>query len=410
MNISIRFKKTFTALKYPNYRLWFIGQIVSLFGTWMQNTAQGYLIFELTGSSLYLGYAAIASGIPTWIFTLFGGVIADRISRRKLLMITQTVMMVLAFILAFLTFTHQVQPWHILVLAFLLGTTTAFDTPARQALTSELVDREDLTNAIAVNAAMFNSASAVGPAVAGVTYAALGPGWCFALNGVTFIAVIIALGLMRFKQGVESPSGSRSNLLRSLLDGLTYITHHRIILGLILVVGSLGFFGMSFNTLLPAWAVKILGGDSVTVGFMQGSRGFGALSAALFIASLGRIKYRGKLLSIGTFLFPVALLAMTAVRWLPLSLLLLYLMGFGSMMVMNLANSLVQTSVPDQLRGRVMSIYSLFLFGLMPIGGMVYGALASQFTEPITGVGGGIAYLAIATLVFAFAPKVRKLE
>jgi MFS family permease len=188
--------RTFAALKHSNYRLWFQGQLVSLFGTWMQTTAQGFLVFELTHSPEYLGYVGFAAGIPTWLFTLYGGVIADRVPRRTLLTVTQTSMMVLAFILAGLVFSHLVQPWHILALAFLLGVANSFDAPARQAFVGEMVAREDLTNAIALNATMFHMATAVGPAVAGFTYALFGPGWCFTLNGLSFIAVIAALRIV----------------------------------------------------------------------------------------------------------------------------------------------------------------------------------------------------------------------
>src|SRR5271157_4058592 len=191
-NESARWRRTFMALKYPNYRLWFRGQMVSLFGTWMQTTAQGFLVYELTHSPRYLGYVGFAAGAPTWLLTLYGGVVADRIPRRMLLIITQSCMMVLAFILAALWFLHVVQPWHIMVLAFLLGVANSFDAPARQAFVSELVPREDLTNAIALNATMFNTATAVGPAVAGATYALFGAGWCFTINGLSFIAVLTA--------------------------------------------------------------------------------------------------------------------------------------------------------------------------------------------------------------------------
>jgi MFS family permease len=173
-----RRERTFAALRYPNYRLWFQGQIVSLFGTWMQTTAQGFLVFELTHSPAYLGYVGFAAGVPAWLLTLYGGVIADRVPRRTLMTITQTAMMSFAFILAALTFLHIVQPWHILVLSFLLGTANSFDAPARQAFVGEMVDREDLTNAIALNATMFHTATAIGPAVAGATYALFGPAWC----------------------------------------------------------------------------------------------------------------------------------------------------------------------------------------------------------------------------------------
>ena len=199
LNGRISWRKTFTALKYPNYKLWFWGQMTSLFGTWMQITALSYLTFELTHSPAYLGYVGFANGIPTWLFMLYAGVVADRMSRRRLMIITQTAMMILAFILAALSFLGHIQPWHIVLLAFGLGVANAFDAPARQAFVVELVEREDLGNAIALNSTMFNLGAAIGPAIAGVVYAALGPGWCFTINGASFIAVISALLMMRLK-------------------------------------------------------------------------------------------------------------------------------------------------------------------------------------------------------------------
>jgi len=184
--LNNRYKDTFAALQYPNYRLWFIGQLVSLVGTWMQSTAQGFLIFDLTHSAAFLGYVSFAAGVPTWLLTLYGGLIADRVPRRKLLIMTQTTMMVLAAVLAFLSFTHRVQPWHIIVLAAFLGIANAFDAPARQSFVAEMVDRKDLTNAIALNATMFNLGVVVGPAVAGLVYAWLGPSWCFTINSISF--------------------------------------------------------------------------------------------------------------------------------------------------------------------------------------------------------------------------------
>lgn len=215
---NLYLSQTFTSLRYPNFRLWFFGQLVSLVGTWMQSAAQGYLMYELTHSSAQLGYVGFVGGLPSWFFTLYAGVIADRISRRKLLIITQSSMMLLAFVLAFLTFSQLVQPWHILTLAFFLGIANAFDAPARQSFTIEMVDRQDLTNAIALNSTMFTSALVVGPAVGGLAYAALGPGWCFTVNGITFIAVISALFLMKLQP--PPPRPVKANSWAELLEGL----------------------------------------------------------------------------------------------------------------------------------------------------------------------------------------------
>ena len=277
-----RRERTFAALKYPNYRLWFQGQVVSLFGTWMQTTAQGYLIYELTHSPAYLGYVGFAAGVPTWILTLYGGVIADRVPRRALMVITQTAMMVFAFILAALTFLHVVEPWHVLVLSFFLGVANSFDAPARQAFVGEMVDREDLTNAIALNATMFHTATAIGPAVAGITYALFGPGWCFTINGISFIAVIVALRRMKLKPHVyPSMSGSAFSEFK---EGILYVVKHKVVRVVIGIVAMNSMFTLSLNTLVPAWSVSVLGGGATTNGFLYSARGVGSLIGALIIA------------------------------------------------------------------------------------------------------------------------------
>ena len=214
-------KQTFASLGHRNYRLWFTGQAASLIGTWMQFTAQGFLVFKLTHSPAFLGYVSFAYGAPVWLFTLFGGVISDRLPRRNLLLVTQTTMMILAFILAGLTFLGHIQPWHIVLLALGLGVVNSFDTPARQAFAVELVERKDLGNAIALNSTMFNLATAIGPAIAGVTYAVFGPGWCFTINGVSFIAVIAALSMMRLKP--QAPRARTGTALDDLKEGLRYV-------------------------------------------------------------------------------------------------------------------------------------------------------------------------------------------
>jgi MFS family permease len=401
-------QQTFAALKYRSYRLWFFGQLISLFGTWMQSAAQGYLIFQLTQSPVYLGYVSFAAGVPTWLFTLYGGVVADRMSRRTMLIITQSAMMVLAFVLALLTFTGVVQPWHILVMAALLGVAQAFDAPARQAFVLEMVEREDLTNAVALNAMMFNSAVAVGPAVGGLTYAAFGPGWCFTLNGLSFIAVIIALGLMRLK--ALPPVEQRGSTMMELREGLRYVVQHANIGVLIALIGVSGLFGVSLFNLFPAWAVDVLHGNEMTNGLLLSARGAGALIGALFIASLGRFKFKGRLVTLGSFAFPSLLLAFSAMRWLPLSLLLLLGVGCAQVLSFNLINALVQTQSDDRYRGRVMGLYSLVFFGSMPIGGLLAGAIAQQTSAPVAVLLGGSILLLIAVLVWLFIPRLRRLE
>jgi MFS family permease len=303
---QIDVRGTFASLKYPNYRLWFAGQLVSLVGTWTQSAALGYLIYQLTKSPAYLGYVSFASGLPTWIFTLYAGAIADRVSRRTLMVITQTSMMILAFILAFLTFTNTVQPWHIIVLSFLLGVSNAFDAPARQAFVLEMVDRDDMTNAIALNSTMFNLAFVLGPALGGLIYAAVGPGWCFVINGISFIAVIIALLLMKLKP--FTPIDTRNSAISDMKEGLRYVINHSAVRMLITNLFITTLFGLGITTLIPAWSNTVLNGDATTNGFLLAARGFGSLLAALMIAALGRFRWRGKLWSANSLLLPISMI------------------------------------------------------------------------------------------------------
>ncbi len=374
----------------------------------MQITAQGFLIFELTDSPAYLGYLGFAAGVPTWVFMMYGGVIADRVSRRKLLMITQSVMMILALCLAVLTFYDLIQPWHIIIFAFCLGIATAFDAPARQAFVLELIDKEDLTNAIALNSTMFHSATAVGPALGGIIYAIFGPAWCFTINGISFLAVIIALFKMKLKPFV-SPAIINS-AAKDLKDGLKYVLGNRLTRTIILLVSLITIFGISYFTLLPAWAVTVLQGDATTNGILQSARGLGALAGALFIASLGRFRFKGKILTLGAFTFPLFLIIFSFIRILPLSLLVLICVGTSMMFVFNMANSIIQFIVPDELRGRVMSIYSLSFFGLMPIGSLLVGVIAEYTSEPFTIMVNAAILFLITFIIFMLIPQLRSVE
>lgn len=405
---QVRLKQTFVAFQYRNYRLWFIGQLVSLVGTWMQATAQAYLVFQLTHSPLYLGYVGFAAGVPSWMFMLYGGVIADRIPRRKLMLITQSFMMLLAFVLAGFSFSNLVQPWHIILLALALGVANAFDAPARQAFIFEMVEREDLTNAIALNSSMFNLATVAGPAIGGIVYALVGPAWCFTLNGLSFLAVIAALMLMRLKPFVAPNRATAA--LDDLKEGLRYIRANPAIRTLIGAAAVISLFGLAYMTLIPAWAVTVLGGDETTNGWLQSARGLGALSGALMIASLGRITYKGKLLAIGMFVFPSLLLLFAAARWLPLSLLALVGVGWGFMILFNMANTLIQTLVSDELRGRVVSVYTLNFFGLMPLGALLAGGVAEVIGEPLTIILSALISLGFAIFLWVRVPALRRLE
>jgi MFS family permease len=378
----------------------------SMFGTWMESTALGFLVFDLTRSPAYLGLVGFAAGAPTWLFMLYAGVIADRVSRRTLLVITQTAMMLLAFAIAALTFLHWIQTWHILVIAVLLGTANAFEAPARQSFVLEMVGREDMTNAIALNSAMFNTAMAVGPAAGGLIYGFFGPAWCFAINGVTFVAVIVALRKMRLPP--FTPPAVRTSALADLKEGLRYVAAHPLIRTVIGLIGVISLFGISFVTLFPAWAVNVLHGDAKTNGFLQSARGVGALIAALLIASLGRFRFRGRLLTLGTFALPVTVAVFALVRWTPLAFLLALGSGLATILIFNLANALVQTVSPDALRGRIMGIYTMTFFGLMPLGSLGIGFTAERVSPTAAILLGAGAMLGAATALAVFMPHLRR--
>jgi MFS family permease len=368
----------FAALHFRNFRFWFIGQLASLVGTWMQATAQAYLVFELTHSPIFLGYVGFAAGAPS-LLTLVGGVVSDRFSKRNILILTQVTMMLLAFTLSALTFMQKIDSWHIVVLAFCLGIANAFDAPARQSIVIDLVDKKHLTNAIALNSSIFNGARAVGPAIAGITYAKFGPAWCFLINGLSFIAVIIALLLIKIPSKKKNPS--EVSILDDIKEGISFAFNDRLTIFLMLIIFVTSIIGLGYVTLAPAWAVNILHGNASTVGYMQACHGLGALVGALTIASLGSFDYRGKLLMIGLFIFPCMLFLFTIARYMPFVLFILFIAGYGFMIVFNLTNAMLQSIVPDRLRGRVMSVYTLGFLGAMPIGAMTIGTLAEYTNE-----------------------------
>jgi MFS family permease len=316
-------------------------------------------------------------------------------------------MMLLAFLLAALTFTQVVQPWHILLLALALGTANAFDAPAAQAIVLELVDRQDLTNANALNATLFNLATVIGPTTAGLIYAAIGPAWCFTINGFSFIAMIVAL--LRMRLPAHSANRRMHSALAQLKEGIHYTLAQPLLRSLIATVAFAALFGTAFATLLPIWAVEILGGDAATNGLLLAARGAGSLVSALVIAAVGHAGRRGRWLTIGTFVYPLFLLVFATMRTIPLSILALIGVGVGSMLIFNLTNTLVQAHVPDELRGRVMSIYSLTFFAGMPLSALWSGTLAHVIGAPLTIVAGALVVLVFAVFIWALVPQVRRL-
>jgi len=397
----------FSSLKFRNFRLWFSGQLASLVGTWMQTTAMGFLMYELTHSPAYLGFVGFANGIPALLFALFGGVTSDRFERRKVLMVTQISMMCIAGFLTVITFTGKVQPWHLIVIAFVNGIANAFDAPARQAFVHELVPPEFLTNAIALNSTMFNSAVALGPTIAGIVYAAFGPVICFGINTISFLAILFSLMLMNLPKK-QRDRAVESSFRAEIKEGLIYILHHRVIRTLLLTVAISNILGMGYQAMLPAWAVSVLHGNSITAGILQSARGIGSVLGALTIAMIGRTYKKGKILNVASFIYPAFLLLFAGIHWLPCSIFALLGAGLGIMMLINTANALIQTHVENSLRGRIMSVYSMAMTGMIPLGSLTYGTLAEYSTVPFAIFIGAIISLLFAvwfTFRFSFIRK-----
>jgi MFS family permease len=399
--------QTFAALKHRNYRLWFAGQLTSLVGTWMQNVAQAWLVYQLTGSPLYLGIVSFAPAIPSLALTLWAGVIVDRMPKRNLLVTTQTVLMLSAFTLAADYFLGWIQPWHVVILALVNGTAQALDAPTRQAVVVDMVGREDLMNGIALNSAMFNSARILGPSLAGIVLALVGPGWCFFLNGVSFLAVIAGLLMMQFPAFV--PKLRTGSPIVQLREGLSYIRHHETIRSLITLVAVANLFAMGYSALMPAFAQDVLHAGELGLGMMLTAVGAGALAGALLLASLGNSARKGMLLTIGNLVFPMMVLCFAFSQWLPLSLLFLAGAGFGFMTQNTTANTLVQIIVPDELRGRVMSVYMLVFQGFFPIGSLIAGSVAQRFGIPVGAIFGGSIALAFSLFQIWRVPQLRRL-
>jgi MFS family permease len=361
------------ALRHRNYRLFFIGQLISLIGTWMQSVAQGWLVLRLTDSPALLGLVAAASSLPVLLFSLMAGTLADRLPKHKLLIITQVVAMLLAAILALLTLTGLVQVWHVFVLAGLLGVVNAFDAPVRQSFTVEMVGREDLLNAIALNASIFNAARTVGPAVAGIVVGLIGEGPAFAANALSFVFAIVALLMMRLPPFTR-PSGGRGG--SQLREGLAYIAGERRVRALLIQAAAVTIFCFVYIPLLPVFARDVLQTGASGYGALSAANGVGALAAALLLAQLGDRVPRGRLLTVSALIYPPLLITFTLLRNMPLAMLFMLLTGWAGVMTMALTNTLIQSIVPDALRGRVMSVLTLLLMGGSPMGGMVAGLVA----------------------------------
>ena len=382
----------FRALGHRNFRLFFSGQMVSLIGTWMQSIAQSWLVYRLTKSPLLLGLVGFSGQIPVLLFAPLGGLFADRYSRHRTVIATQTASMVLAFILAALTLLGHVRVWEIMVLASLLGVVNAFDIPARQAFIIEMVVPEDLINAIALNSAMFNGARILGPAIAGITVAAIGEGWCFFSNAVSYVAVIVGLLLMTVtpRQRLQR----RASGLESILEGFRFAAHTGPFRAVLLLLGVVRLTGMPYAVLMPIFADRILHSGARGLGLLMGSTGVGALSATMVMAARREVHGLGRWILYASTGFGASLILFSFSRSLALSIALLLPAGFCMLIQMASSNTLIQTMVPDALRGRVMSVYSMMFMGMAPFGALLAGAFAHRGGAPLTvAMGGGVCIL-----------------
>ena len=385
---SPKWATTLRALRHRNFQLFFSGQMISLTGTWMQSVAQAWLVYRLTNSALLLGSVGFASQIPVFLVAPLGGITSDRTNRQRLIIATQISSMILAGILAWLTLTGRVEVWHIFVLAALLGVVNAFDIPGRQSFLIDMVGREDLMNAIALNSSMFNGARVIGPAVAGILVARIGEGWCFAANALSYIAVIIGLLMMN----VQSPARSTEHSpLEDIVEGFRWVNQTRIIRMLLLLIGLVSLVGMPYTVLMPVFADKILHGGARGLGILMGATGVGALFGALTLAAKTGVKGLGRWVAITCASLGISLVCFSFSTSFWLSAALLLPAGYSMMLQMACSNTLIQTMVPDQLRGRVMSLYSMMFMGMAPFGAFFGGALAQHAGAPITVAAGGVA-------------------
>ncbi len=391
---QFRLPKSLNALRHRNFQLYVIGQLLSTMGTWMQIIAQGWLVYQLSRSELILGIVGFAAAVPALLITPWAGVAVDTVSRRKLMLVTQSCAMLLALILAALTFSGQVQIWHVIVLATLSGAVNAFDGPARQAFVVDMVGREDLPNAIAINSMTFNTARVVGPAVGGFILAAVGADWCFLINGLSFLAVLASLLAMNLPAPVAR--GGRAAPLQQLRSGLAYAIRTNEVAALLLLSLNLSLFGITYSTVMPAFVDRVLGQGPTAFGAINMASGVGAVSAAIMIAFFGDRGRRGFWLSRISLAYPLILLLFALNSSYPLALVLSALLGFGFMGQFTLINTLLQTQIIDEMRGRVMSLYTLTFFGLTPFGNLVIGALSEAW-----GIGHTLAVSAILACIFA---------
>jgi MFS family permease len=378
------------ALKHPAYRLYFAGQLISVSGTWMQSVAQQIVVYNLTSSELALGLVACVQGLPTLVLMPIAGVIVERFARRKILVFTQSAMMILAFILAGLQFANVLQVWHIVVLSLALGMANALDAPARQSFVVEMVGKEHLSSGIVLNSIMFNTARIIGPALGAAALKAFGPAWCFFLNGASFLAVIASLIVMVVPP--IQPFKGRFVFLEPLKEGLQFARSHPAIWPILMLSTVTSIFGMTFSVLIPAFADQVLHDKEIGTGALLTALGAGAVLAGAIVARLNASGRRGQMLVIASLAMPLMVILVAFTRSYVSSLLMVGLAGFFLITQFILMNTLIQVQVPDGFRGRVLSLYSLAIFGLNPFSSLAIGLIAQETSTLVAlllyGVGG----------------------
>ncbi|PIQ91113.1 MAG: MFS transporter [Candidatus Omnitrophica bacterium CG11_big_fil_rev_8_21_14_0_20_41_12] len=396
----------FSSLKVKYFRIYWLGMFVSLIGTWIQTVTQSWLVFELTNSAFLLGVVGFLSSIPMFVLSLFGGVLADRVNKRNILIFTQGAFMLLAFLLAVLTQFKLITPLQVMFIALFNGMIMAFDAPARQSIVVELVGKKHLFNAITLNSVAFNSSRIIGPAIAGVLISVIGMSGCFYLNGVSFFAVIIAL--LYIKLG-KTTAPKNSSALGDLKEGLIFIRGNRLILALVSMVAAVSLFGISYVILMPVFANNVLHVGGRGLGVLMSSIGIGALIGSFGLASLGDFKFKGRLLIGSVFLFSFSLIAFSLSKNYLVAILTLILVGCSSFIPIALINTLLQINVPDAFRGRVMGLFMITFAGIMPFGNLISGSLAQSLGVSTALFYCGLACLVLFTLINFLFPGTRDL-
>jgi len=393
------------ALRHRNFRLFFGGQLISLVGTWMQQVAQSWLIYRLTNSSFLLGVVTFAAQFPVFLLGPIGGLAADRINRHRIIIATQTAAMILAFVLAVLTLTHRINEWEIILLSALVGIVNAFDMPGRQAFLVQMVEREDLMNAIAINSSMFNGARVIGPAVAGILVAAIGEGWCFFANGVSYVAVIIGLLMMRIPKSGGTPIGA--SVLAHLAEGMRFVGKMAPVRALLLLLALASFTGMPYAVLMPIFADKILHSGARGLGILMGTSGIGALIGSVMLTMKSSVRGLGTWVAVATAAFGVSLIAFGLSHSFVISAIALVPVGCAMMVQMSSSNTLIQSMVPDDLRGRVMGVYTMTFAGMGPLGALLAGSVADRWGAASAVAWGGALTIAGAAIFAVRLPSLR---